>query len=600
MATFLEMISETGRQRIDFTKPTLTIGRHPQNAVVLSDERGASRFHCVVERAEDGTVVVRDLQSRNGIWYREERLRDSAVLEIGDTFRVGKCWFRLLSDETASVSDDHCDCTARRGQAESASGDASSLLAAFDDDDADYNQLLAELSGPDSSAQSAVTGHDYSRVLDQLSRMAGADETARTGLTLIDARGRVVHAGDRNAIAQRQGRSGRATDDREDQDAVGLLQQFLLLCARACATDLHFEPKPEHVQVRIRVDGMMIHVMPIESPIGARVYGVVKVLSEIDITQKHLVQEGHFSSTIAGRRVDYRVSFSPTMHGQKLVIRVLDLANSPRYLNELELPTWMYDRIQKVARQDSGMVLACGPTGSGKTTTLYAILRDIDVQLRNVITIEDPVEYEIEGVTQMPINPDRGNTFNNMLRSVLRQDPDVILLGEIRDQETANTAMQAAMTGHLVLTTVHAKDTIGSVFRLLDLGVEPFLIASSLHLVLAQRLVRLLCHNCRVDKKPTSHQTLQMGKYVEGLTKLYVPAGCDVCLGTGFHGRRAMFELLVVTDDLRDVILKTPTIHEIREQVRMTMFTSLRQSGFSLVLKGDTSYEEVERVVGVD
>ncbi|MBL1217265.1 MAG: FHA domain-containing protein [Planctomycetes bacterium] len=593
MPTFLEMISDTGRKRIELSEAAVTIGRHPRNAVVLADERGASRFHCVIERSQDGTFVVRDLQSRNGVWFREERLTESAILEVGDTFRIGKCWFRVSSDEDDLGGETCSDSSA------AALSDTDSLLSAFDDENEDYNQLLADLSGQDDGGAGAGSGRDYSQVLEQLARIAGADETTQGGMTLIDARGRAVHAGDREAISKRRG-GKRSSDDAGDLDAVGLLQQFLLLCARAGATDLHCEPKAEHLQVRIRVDGMMIHVMPIESAIAARLYGVVKVLSEIDITQKHLVQEGHFSSTISGRRVDYRISFTPTMHGQKLVIRVLDLSNSPRFLNELELPTWMYDRIQKVAKQDSGMVLACGPTGSGKTTTLYAILRDIDVQLRNVITIEDPVEYEIDGVTQMPINADRGNTFDSMLRSVLRQDPDVILLGEIRDQETANTAMQAAMTGHLVLTTVHAKDTIGSVFRLLDLGVEPFLIASSLHLVLAQRLVRMLCHTCRIDKKPTSNQTLQMGKYVEGLTKLYVPAGCDVCLGTGFQGRQALFELLVVTDDLRDVILKTPTIHEIREQVKMTMFTSLRQSGFSLALKGDTSFEEVERVVGVD
>jgi general secretion pathway protein E len=246
------------------------------------------------------------------------------------------------------------------------------------------------------------------------------------------------------------------------------------------------------------------------------------------------------------------------------------------------------------------MVLSCGPTGSGKTTTLYSVLRAIDVNQRNVITIEDPVEYEIAGVTQMPIDQHQGNTFHGLLRSVLRQDPDVILLGEIRDKETATTAMQAAMTGHLVLSTVHAKDTVSTIFRLLNLGVEPYLVASGLNVVIAQRLVRLLCPHCKVDKHPTPQQTMQMQKFVEGVGKVYVPNGCERCMQTGYIGRRAVFEMLTISDDIRDSILQNPTISAIRAAMQKIMFTSLRENGYRLVAEGLTSVDEADRVTGTE
>jgi general secretion pathway protein E len=229
---------------------------------------------------------------------------------------------------------------------------------------------------------------------------------------------------------------------------------------------------------------------------------------------------------------------------------------------------------------------------------LYSCLREIDVEQRNAITIEDPVEYYLEGCTQIPIDHDHGTTFHSILRSVLRQDPDVIFVGEIRDIETATVAMQASMTGHLVYTTVHAKDTIGAIFRLLDLGIEGPLVANALNLIVAQRLVRLLCPNCRKAVSPTPAQTLRMGQRIEGLSKIYVPQACKRCLGTGFYGRRALFELLEINDSIRDLIMKGPSIKGIREIAKQGLFTTLEEFGFNLVAEGHTTFDEIERVAG--
>jgi len=379
-----------------------------------------------------------------------------------------------------------------------------------------------------------------------------------------------------------------------------MLRMLLLVCFRTHATDLHLETRKESAVVRLRIDGTMVDAIKMDPDTHQLLTGLVKVLSDIDISRRNSIQEGHFSAVAPGREADYRVSFSPAMYGQKLVIRVLDLANAPKHTTDLKLPAWMLSVVRKISKQDAGMVLVCGPTGSGKTTTLYAVLRDINVKQRNVITIEDPVEYQLEGVTQIPIDEKGGSTFNSLLRAVLRQDPDVILLGEVRDADTARTAMQAAMTGHLVLSTVHAKDTMGTLFRLLDLGVEPYLIASSLNVVIAQRLVRLLCPHCRQPRPAKPRQSMALGKFVEGIEKVYIPGGCKKCFNTGFNGRKAVFELLTVTDDMRDIILQNPSIQAMRGAIQKTMFSSLRENAAKLVADGEISFEELERITGSD
>jgi general secretion pathway protein E len=319
----------------------------------------------------------------------------------------------------------------------------------------------------------------------------------------------------------------------------------------------------------------------------------------MQVAGRDAVQDGNFSAIFPDRRVEYRISFTPTMHGQKLVIRCLDPRGNPTSLLDLGLAGYMFDRIRKVCEQDSGLILTCGPTGSGKTTTLYNCIREMDRQTRNVITIEDPVEYQLSGVTQIPVDEIKGNSFGQLLRSVLRQDPDVILVGEIRDEETARTAMQAALTGHLVFSSVHSKDSITAVFRILDLKIEPYLVANSLNLILAQRLVRTLCEGCKRQVAVSPGQATRLGKWLQGKHEIYTSTGCVKCLRTGYRGRRALFEMLDFNDELRDIVLNKPTIQAMKRIIEQGLFTTLQQSGWRMVADGVTTLDEVDRVAGM-
>jgi type II secretory ATPase GspE/PulE/Tfp pilus assembly ATPase PilB-like protein len=351
----------------------------------------------------------------------------------------------------------------------------------------------------------------------------------------------------------------------------------------------------------------MVDAARLPNPIGIRLGALVKILSEIDPSQKTAIQEGHFSTRVPGavagmvggiRRVDYRVSFAPSVFGQKLVVRILDSATAPATVDQLGMPEWMTEEMVRAVEQDAGMVLVCGPTGSGKTSTLYSVVRSIDLQQRNVVTIEDPVEIQIEGVTQLPVDEEHDKGFNELLRTVLRQDPDVILVGEIRDSETARTAMQAAITGHLVFSTVHTKDTVGTVFRLLDLGCEPYLLTQALQLVLAQRLVRRLCPACKRPMKLGDKERARMGKVAEGVDTVYAPSGCFRCLNTGYGGRRAIFEMLNTTEEIRDAIIRNPSSQQINAALSEIKFQRLQQSAYELVAAGDVAFEEADRAVG--
>ncbi len=402
-------------------------------------------------------------------------------------------------------------------------------------------------------------------------------------VSLRNARGETLH--------EAPGRSGNP-----QAAALRALRTILVTALRTRASDVHVDPGRTGGWLRMRVDGGMVDLTQVGVDLLPRLINLVKVLCDLDITQHRIVQEGHFSAVITGRSVDYRVSFAPSVHGQNLVIRVLDTACVPQRTADLDLPDWMLRQIQAISRQSSGMLLVCGPTGSGKTTTLYAVMRDIDLKHRNVITIEDPVEYQLDGVMQMPVQESGGSGFSDLLRSALRQDPDVILLGEIRDADTARTAMQAAMTGHLVLSTVHARESVSAVVRLLDLGVEPNLLASSLNLILAQRLVRRLCPHCKSGRKPDPDERALMGAAGETVTRIYQPRGCARCLNAGYLGRRALFELVVVDDAIRRAFLETPTVTGWQAAIHHASFTSLSQLGWQTVAEGVTSVDEVQQI----
>ena len=381
-------------------------------------------------------------------------------------------------------------------------------------------------------------------------------------------------------------------------DGPHMLGLLTLVAFQSRTTDMHFEPAEEHVDVRMRIDGTLVHLVKIPKDASKRLYGIIKVLCETKMGASQEVLEGNYSTVAPSRRSDYRVSFTPSVHGQKLAIRVLDADSAPQTLRQLGAPAKFVKIIDSVMQQNAGMVLMCGPTGSGKTTTLYSMLRSIDFKSRNVMTLEDPVEYQIDGITQMNIDVEHGRGFAEMLPALLRQDPDVLLIGEIRDGISAKIAMQATMTGHLVLSTVHAPDTLATLHRLLDLNADPNMVASALNLIMSQRLLRTLCKECRQRRRPDAEDKRRLGQLLKDA--IYEPGGCKKCLGTGYTGRRAIFELLDVKKQVGDAIHGGPTIVDLRKAVKGKDFQTLRQNGYSLIAQGETTFDEVDRVIGVE
>ena len=414
---------------------------------------------------------------------------------------------------------------------------------------------------------------DVRELIEILPPKSSADEA----IVLIDADGKPSEA--------------LASDEATGAYAVRLL---LVLASKSRATDIHMEPKGDAVAIRMRVDGQMVNIVDLPNAVGELAIGLLRVACQLRTEGRDATQDGHCSARYQDRRVDFRVSLTPTVHGQKLVLRLLDSRTAPQSLTDLQLPAYMHQRVKRLCEQDAGMLLCCGPTGSGKTTTLYNCLREIDRTRRNVVTIEDPVEYHIEGVTQIPVS--QNASFGSLLRSVLRQDPDVILVGEVRDEETARTAMQASMTGHVVFSTVHSKDSIGAVFRILDLGIEPYLVANSMDVIIAQRLVRTLCEYCKRPIRVTPGQSTRLGRFLEGRDHTFAATGCPKCFRTGFHGRRALFEMLDFNDELRDIVLKDPSIQAMKKVIEQGVFTTLQQSGWQLAARGHTTIDEAEKV----
>jgi general secretion pathway protein E len=308
--------------------------------------------------------------------------------------------------------------------------------------------------------------------------------------------------------------------------------------------------------------------------------------------------DGSFALQLPDRRVDLRVSIAPTTLGEKMVIRILDKNLAPKGLGSLGMDPYILQQVREKTSQETSMLVVCGPTGSGKTTTVYAVLQELNTSEKNIVTVEDPVEYKLQNVTQIQVNPRFNITFASALTSLLRQDPDVILVGEIRDSQTAQMALQSAMTGHLVLSTIHARDSIGSIFRLLDLGVEPFLLGSALSAVLSQRLLRTLCPRCKMKFVPAVKELNRLGLDAIAGTELYAPVGCDKCLGIGYQGRSAIFELLMVNDQVRDAVAHRPTIQELRVAAGDWIFQTLREDAIKKVRAGVTAIDEFKSIAG--
>ena len=365
------------------------------------------------------------------------------------------------------------------------------------------------------------------------------------------------------------------------------------------ATDVHMEPKEDEYSARYRIDGVMYPTEPFDRAMGESIINIFKVLGAMDITEKRKAQDGSFRAQLEKRLIDFRAATQGTREGEKMSLRILDQANSVSKLDQLNMRKQMQDQLKEVINQPHGLFLSCGPTGAGKSTTLYAAINELDAFQQNIITVEDPVEYKIANVTQIEVNQKAGNTFATALRSILRQDPDIVMIGEIRDAETAKIACQAANTGHMVFSTVHANDTISALYRIVDLGVEPFLLSSALSAILGQRLVRKLCDECKEKYAPKPETLKLAGLPADKVDAFYRPptkpdAPCPNCGALGYRGRLGVFELLIITDRLRDMIRENAAVSAIRAEARKNGMLYMKEEGLRLVVKGLTSIQELQ------
>ena len=389
-------------------------------------------------------------------------------------------------------------------------------------------------------------------------------------------------------------------DQGEDAPAVKIVNMILVQALKEKASDIHIEPFEKVLKLRYRVDGNLIEASSppksLQLPIASR----IKILSRLDIAERRLPQDGRFRIRIAGKEIDLRISFLPTIYGEKIVIRLLDKSALSGSVQSLGLDERTLGLFKKAIDAPHGMILVTGPTGSGKTTTLYSVLQELNNPEYNIVTVEDPVEYQLVGINQVAVRSEIGLTFAGALRSILRQDPDIVMIGEIRDQETADIAVKAALTGHQVLSTLHTNDAAGAISRLDDMGIEPFLIASSILLTCAQRLVRRVCSNCKEEfvPEPDVFEKLEIPELI-GET-FYRGAGCERCKGRGYSGRAAILEVLPVSEGIRRLIVKRASASVIKNQAVQEGMKTLRMAGIDKAREGITTLEEVLRVTSED
>ena len=374
-----------------------------------------------------------------------------------------------------------------------------------------------------------------------------------------------------------------------------LVQMVLLEAIRNRASDIHFEPFENKFQMRCRIDGLLYEMIAPPRAMAVAIASRIKVMAKLDIAERRKPQDGRIELAIGDTPVDFRVSVLPTMFGESVVLRVLDRSNVALDLERLGLREDDQGILRQLIRRPHGIIVVTGPTGSGKTTTLYSALNELNDESVKILTSEDPVEYDIDGLIQVQVNEDIGLTFANCLRSFLRQDPDIVLIGEIRDLETAEIAVQASLTGHLVFSTLHTNDAPSAITRLLDLGLQPFLITATLEAIVAQRLVRTICPRCKAEFVPTEEMLMELSltpEIVEGRT-FYYGEGCKYCRGTGYSGREAIFEIMMIDDELRELIMTERSTGIIREAARKRGMRTLRDSGLLSIFDGRTTIEEV-------
>ena len=381
-----------------------------------------------------------------------------------------------------------------------------------------------------------------------------------------------------------------------------LLNMVLLLAIKEHASDLHFEPFEEEFKIRVKADGVLYEMVPPPRHLAFAITTRIKVMANLDIAERRLPQDGRIELTVGGHPVDLRVAVLPTMFGESVVMRVLDRSVVNLDLNAVGMGAGTLQGFREIIKHPNGIVLVTGPTGSGKTTTLYSALSELNHVHDKLITTEDPIEYDIDGIVQVPIDAAIGNTFAQCLRAILRQDPDRILVGEIRDLETAEIAVQASLTGHMVFSTLHTNDAPSTITRLKDMGVAPFLITATVEAILAQRLVRRICTQCREEVAPSNDLLLDLQLTPKDIAgkKFYRGRGCDLCNNTGYKGRVGLFELMVMNNELRDMIIRNAATDELREAARRHGMVSLRDAGMQLAFEGGTTLDEVVRETVVD
>ena len=400
---------------------------------------------------------------------------------------------------------------------------------------------------------------------------------------------------DLSRVAQELSEPEDLLESEDDAPIIRLINALLTEAIKKNASDIHIEPYENRLSVRFRVDGVLREVLAPKRVLAPLLVSRIKVMSKLDIAEKRIPQDGRISLKIAGRAVDVRVSTLPSGSGERVVLRLLDKQAGRLDLEQLGMDDVSSDVMNSVIRKPHGIILVTGPTGSGKTTTLYATLTRLNDKTRNILTVEDPIEYYIDGIGQTNVNTKVDMTFARGLRAILRQDPDVVMVGEIRDLETAEIAVQASLTGHLVLSTLHTNTAVGAVTRLRDMGVEPFLLSSSLIGVLAQRLVRTLCHECKKSVLMTEAEKETFAVSIKGDVHIFRPVGCEACNYLGYLGRTGIYEIISVDDKMRTMIHDGSGEHQLEAYAR-SLTPSIRQDGLRRVMAGDTSVEEVLRV----
>jgi general secretion pathway protein E len=382
----------------------------------------------------------------------------------------------------------------------------------------------------------------------------------------------------------------------EETPIIKLLNTILLQAVKDRASDIHIEPYETNINVRMRIDGSLQEVLTLPLSFKDSLLSRLKIMADLDIAEKRLAQDGRIKIVVGNKKVDIRLSVIPTAYGERAVLRMLDKKGGILQLEKIGLNGRELQKLESILTQPNGIILVTGPTGSGKTTTLYAFLNRIVDSTRNIITVEDPIEYQIPGIAQMQVNPGIGMTFAAGLRSILRQDPDVIMVGEIRDFETAQIAIQASLTGHLVFSTLHTNDAPSGITRLLDMEIEPFLLASSVRTILAQRLVRTICEGCKSKYPVTDEEKMYLPEM--DINYLFKGSGCPKCRNTGYKGRTAIFEILYITESIRKLIIQKQDSSLIKNMARREGMLTLRENGFLKVKSGVTTLEELLKVTG--